>query len=194
MGIPQRNRRFLDKGLRKAGIELEGCRMLELGNQIMRGSALPHKGPAKVFFTGLGVFHTSVDKNGKDGSLILDLRKPINLGTFDVVTNFGTTEHVTDQWPVFSNIHNACRIGGLMVHVVPGGVHHGKPHGLWGYEEEFFKALVKKCGYKLLLLKTHSRGEKAKFMHETYCALQKVNETFITEEELMQLEGLTHYA
>lgn len=76
--------------------------MLELGNK--RGTE--HE-PYKPYFEERGWRHVSVDLNGEDGALALDLRKPLKLGTFDVVTNFGTSEHVDDQEPVWRNIVEA---------------------------------------------------------------------------------------
>jgi hypothetical protein len=48
-------------------------------------------------------------------------------GTIDLVLNFGTTEHVINQFNAFKVIHDATRIGGHMVHNVPavGYVDHG---------------------------------------------------------------------
>eukprot|EP00438_Fugacium_kawagutii_P000717 Skav211036 [mRNA] locus=scaffold1434:73496:78361:+ [translate_table: standard] len=54
-------------------------------------------------FERLGFRHTSLDINGRDGAVVVDLSRmkptarPLNvslLGHCDVVTNFGTTEHV----------------------------------------------------------------------------------------------------
>jgi hypothetical protein len=39
--------------------------------------------------------------------------------TFDLVTNNGTGEHVFNQGAVFGNAHALCRVGGLMLHVLP---------------------------------------------------------------------------
>ena len=61
---------------------LVGKTMLELGNKIQQGYSF------KKYFTRLGFEHTSVDWNGKDGALKKDLRLPLKLGTFDMVTNY----------------------------------------------------------------------------------------------------------
>jgi SAM-dependent methyltransferase len=47
--------------------------------------------------------------------------------TFDVVLNFGTTEHVLNQFNAFRVMHDAVKPGGLMFHQVPttGYVNHG---------------------------------------------------------------------
>lgn len=92
---------------------LVGNTMLELGNK--KNS----NGIYKTYFESLGFKHVSVDWNGEDGALARDLRKPLSLGQFDMVTNIGTTEHVSEQTPVWENIHNACKIDGIIVSVTP---------------------------------------------------------------------------
>lgn len=96
--------------------------MLELGNKRARGQR-----SYKIAFQRLGIRHVSVDLNGHDGALKLDLRQPLNLGTFDVVTNFGTSEHVSDQAAVWRNMVEAVRLDGILVSHTPhsGWTNHG---------------------------------------------------------------------
>lgn len=88
-----------------------GWTMLELGAKQF--------GRYKAWFERQGIVHTSVDLNGKGGALPLDLQKPLNLGAFDVVTNFGTSEHVEEQYPCWQNIHDAVKVGGYLVSTTP---------------------------------------------------------------------------
>lgn len=117
-----------------------GSKMLELGNK--KNS----KGTYKNYFESLGIEHTSVDWNGLDGALKLDLRVPINLGQFDMVTNIGTTEHVSEQTPVWKNVHEAVKLGGVLVSITP------KPGDWWWHGEyyptqEFYKQFAELNGY-----------------------------------------------
>src|SRR4051812_28222538 len=97
---------------------LSGVRMLELGNQRMHDRAIPER-TGKEYFLHQGVAeHVSIDLNGRDGSLPVDLAvvhtDPPWRGHFDVVTNFGTTQHVEPrraQYACFLNIHNWLRPG-----------------------------------------------------------------------------------
>lgn len=91
-------------------------KMLELGNQIfqddtlIREESLPHS--AKEYYMNMGVEHTSIDLNGEDGALQIDLSKPIPEeynNKFDIVTNFGTAEHVDNQFECWRNIHNSLK-------------------------------------------------------------------------------------
>lgn len=102
---------------------LSGSSMLELGNkrslatQPISGSI--RDGTYKAYFEALGFRHVSVDMNGLDGALALDLTKPLGLGTFDVVTNFGTTEHVADQGACWRNVLGAMHDGSVLVSTTP---------------------------------------------------------------------------
>ena len=116
--------------------------MLELGNK--KTGTYTYK----QYFEEMGVEHISIDWNGKDGALNLDLRKPIDLGQFDMVTNIGTTEHVSIQEPVWRNIHNAVKVGGVLVS-------HGPLqgdwwwHGEWYVTEDFYKIFAEENGYRI---------------------------------------------
>ena len=117
--------------------------MLELGNKhnlsVKRAGG---DGVYKNWFQALGWDHTSVDINGKDGALPLDLTQDQDLGQFDLVTNFGTTEHIGDdiaqQGVAWRNIHRAC--AGLFVSVTP--LPGDWPtHGRWYPTRTFFESL-----------------------------------------------------
>ncbi len=86
---------------------LEGLAMLELGDQAFYNydDLLPYFAEfsyqstgyiAKPFFEHLGFKHTSIDYNGLNGAINLDVRKDLSgiLPRFDVLTNLGFTEHV----------------------------------------------------------------------------------------------------
>lgn len=113
--------------------------MLELGDK--RWGSRP---PYKAYFEGLGIRHVSVDINGRNGSVKKDLRKPIDLGRFDCVTNFGTTEHVSEQEPVWRSICEACTK--LFVSITP-KPHTFPEHGIWYPTEEFFRELSRLNGF-----------------------------------------------
>lgn len=123
---------------------LDGVRtMLELGNK--RGT----EGPGdtyKAAFTALGIEHTSVDLNGMDGALPLDLRKPLGLGDFDMVSNIGTSEHVSEQEPVWRNMIEACRRALVCITPAPGD---WPGHGLWYPAPGFYAELASLNGFAL---------------------------------------------
>jgi hypothetical protein len=108
--------------------------MYELGNK--RTTKISYK----TVFTGIGIDHFSIDINGEDGAVPLDLRDPIDLPPRDIVTNIGTSEHVMDgQEMCFRNIHNLSNR--RMVHWVPYG-QTMTTHGRYGYGLSFFEQLA----------------------------------------------------
>lgn len=135
--IPRDEREYLPR------FQMDAMRMLELGNK------RNEHGTYKAWFESIGIQHTSVDWNGQDGALPLDLRRPLGLGQFDMVTNIGTTEHVSDQAAVWNNIHQACRPYGYIVSITP------MPgdwwwHGEWYPWPAFFSLFADLNGYRIL--------------------------------------------
>ena len=100
--------------LLKAYLPLVGKSMLELGNKVDEGMVY------KDVFTALGFYHVSVDLNAQNGAMPMDLREPIHFGTFDMVTNIGTSEHVVDkQDVVWKNIVKSTKVGGVTICCLP---------------------------------------------------------------------------
>lgn len=118
-----------------------GTTMLELGNK--RNA----RGVYKAWFQARGVDHVSVDLNGKDGALPLDLQRPLGLGRFDMVTNFGTTEHVERQEPAWRNVVEAT--GKVLVCTTPAPGGWKPPHGRWYPTPEFYVDLARLNGFRL---------------------------------------------
>ena len=132
--------------------------MLELGNQhfVGYGPDRDHQGTVKQWAKDRGLRqHVSIDINGKDGAYLYDLRLPLpaQYVNYQIVTNFGTSEHIDQQEPVFKNIHEVCAINGIMLHVVP-LVGHWPGHCLYRYAECFFSRLVMDNLYRVRILTT----------------------------------------
>jgi hypothetical protein len=115
-------------------------RMLELGNKMNR------RGTYKNWFEAIGVDHTSVDLNGRNGALRKDLMLPLELGKFDIVTNFGTTEHVAVQKPAWRNIAEAC--GRVFVSTTP-APHTFVRHGRWYPTTAFYQEFAALNGFRI---------------------------------------------
>ena len=92
--------------------------------------------------------HVSIDIQGGYGSLPLDLTKPIHMEWFDMVTNFGTTEHVIQQEPVWRNIHNLLAVDGVLVSMTP---YPGDWwwHGEYYPTEDFYLQFARLNGYEV---------------------------------------------
>lgn len=68
-------------------------------------------------------------------------------GAFDMVLNFGTTEHIIHQYNSFKTIHDATRPGGIMWNALPGGGY--VDHCYFTYHPRFFLDLAAANGYSL---------------------------------------------
>ena len=126
---------------------LVGTSMLELGNK-KNGTFI-----YKPFFVGLGYRHVSIDTNGEDGALRRNLMEPLGLGTFDMVSNIGTSEHVSEgvhwgQVECWRNICEAMHVGSVLVSTTPkpGAWRH---HGVWYPQMEFFTELAELNGLEV---------------------------------------------
>jgi hypothetical protein len=150
----------LNESLDSVGLKYNGLRICELGNQWLfldPVDGVKWQSSAKPYFVDRGVTHTSIDLNGSDGALPINLSMPItqDLGEFDVVTNFGTAEHVPNYWQCLRNIHNLCRVGGLMIHETP-LTGHWPGHGYHYLVEDTFHWLAGRCRYDILSLSTRA--------------------------------------
>lgn len=178
----------------------KNIKICELGDQRMKWHP---DGIAKTFFINNGAKeHVSIDINGRNGAINLDLSKDLLLvhpewkGYFDLVTNYGTAEHVSNGiYECFKNIHNVCRENGIIVN-------DGPPdcccpwHSPYHYRPYFFPELAKKCGYKTLLFDVRvvegRRGCKDNKDRTLVIAVfQKINnKEFISKEEFDSIQGI----
>lgn len=78
-----------------------------------------------------------------------DLSKVLNVHeTWDIVVNFGTTEHIFNQFSAMSNIHNFAKKGGVMLHVIP--MSSGLNHGFYNYHPRFFHSIALANNYEII--------------------------------------------
>jgi hypothetical protein len=68
---------------------------------------------------------------------------------FDLVTNFGTTEHVINQYQSLKTMHELTRPGGLIHHELPLAGYHN--HGYFSYNPMLFIQLAEANGYQIVL-------------------------------------------
>ncbi|HEY9792383.1 MAG TPA: hypothetical protein V6D22_18420 [Candidatus Obscuribacterales bacterium] len=117
-------------------------------------NVVPESPLSRCFWNWLRFRYAALDIDGSEDSLPLDLNfdsVPQGArGQFEVVTNFGTTEHVANQINAFKMIHDFCCHNGLMIHNVPG---YGMlDHGLITYNPKFFWMLGRSNGYKIVFM------------------------------------------
>ncbi|MNH10887.1 hypothetical protein D3C79_703780 [compost metagenome] len=104
----------------------------------------------KFFYEKQGYNYDSIDI--ESGTILCDLNQDLPCLTkeYDIVTNFGTTEHIFNQYIAFQAIHTATKIGGRMFHFLP--LNHS-PHGLFNYNVDFFLSLCYANEYKIIEFK-----------------------------------------
>lgn len=173
--------------------------VLELGNQTFVNECISkfkeelngfdNRTPVKKFVESLSKIHVSIDITGLDGSIPFDLNKKEipNIGVFDLVTNFGTTEHIEpNQYEPFLHIHNFCKINGLMVHEVP-AIGGWQGHCKFYYDEKFFVELAKENNYEIIEIKRNHYANDGDLI---FCVLRKKSEAFGSSKQ--QIESRIH--
>ena len=121
---------------------------------------LAKRGPARRLFELANWSYICVDTSGEFGAIPLDLNfdsiPEDHQGRYDLVTNFGCTEHIANQLNAFKAIHDLVKVGGLMIHAVP--TQGFIDHGLVNYSAKFFWRLAEYNNYRLIdmRLTTHS--------------------------------------
>lgn len=90
----------------------------------------PRPGAQPAFYSIFGGGnYRSIDLTDPRADYALDLNLPLppDVGSYDVVTNFGTTEHVFNIGQAFANIHKLLKVGGVQLHAIPsyGYIDHG---------------------------------------------------------------------
>lgn len=99
-----------------------------------------------------GFGYVALDIFDADRTIVFDLNShspgPKLIGKFDLVTNFGTTEHVFNQIEAFRTMHLLLKTDGLSFHDLPfcGFINHG----LFRYDPLFFSSLIKSNDYELV--------------------------------------------
>lgn len=76
---------------------------------------------------------------------------------YDVVLNFGTTEHVFNQWNSFAIMHEALKPGGVLYCVLPASGY--LDHGYYCYTPLFFRDLAKANAYEMVDMFVAHAGE-----------------------------------
>ena len=171
-----------DYYIKKLKLDYSKMDLLELGDQEVHDHRV-----AKMFskLRDSSVFnpksYTVYDLHKREGVTVFDLanKHQEELKKFDIITNFGTTEHVEPelgQYNCWFNIHNMLNLNGLIVSIVPCSDGGWEDHCRYFYNEHFFENF-ENIGYNLLLYKV---------IEDKNClsVLQKKEESnFLTEEQ-----------
>lgn len=161
-----------------------GDTILELGCQNLYVN--PYYGHiSNEHFKRLGYDIDTWDITGCNGAEIMDLRQPIELKKqYDVITDYGTTEHIDgNYYQAHKNIHNHCKIGGIIIHENP-KTGHWPGHGCNYVDMEFYEGLADACGYDILeLCEEYAMGNTTDGCNISVVMRKVVDRPFITENK-----------
>lgn len=92
--------------------------------------------------------YSSIDLNDPRADWSFDLNQPVSLPRqFDLVTNFGTGEHVFNIGQLFRNIDGFLRDGGVALHVLPAFL--DPEHGYYNIHPRLYFDLARSNQYKV---------------------------------------------
>jgi hypothetical protein len=138
----------------------KGFTVCELGSQIAHNGSRRDPDwkswPARELYEAMGCSrYESIDANG-EATCTADLNEPLGpyaMGdvfgqVFDLVTDWGTSEHCFNVAQAWKTIHDLCKPGGLIVFDKPASGYPG--HGYFLFDKIFFYGLAKFNRYKTL--------------------------------------------
>lgn len=104
----------------------------------------------RYFYSVLGLEeYSGFDYYDTRAEYKFDLNYPVNMrDRFDVITNFGTAEHVSNIGAIFLSTHNLLNVGGLSLNILPafGDINHG----FFNIHPIFFKAMAHYNDYEII--------------------------------------------
>lgn len=116
---------------------------------------------------------TSIDITGENNSVIINLSLPISdefIRKFDIVTNFGTSEHVQDQFNCWKNIFNMLVVDGIVISEIP-KIGFLPKHCKYYFDENTFKSLEDDFDILEITDRNYNYNDKL-----IYCVLKKIHD------------------
>lgn len=126
-----------------------GFTVYELGDQVVRAEK---EYPARKLYEAEGCGdYDCLDMNGGE-SLRADLNYQLKLKPRDLVTDFGTSEHVFNIYQCWKNIHDMLDVSGLIVYekITQGNI----DHGFYNLQPTFFTSLAYANDYRIIYSET----------------------------------------
>jgi len=106
----------------------------------------------EICFGATDVDAIDSDPNAGD-AMKIDLNKPIDFNdNYSAVINHGTAEHVFNIANVFKVMHDACEVGGMMIHESP--FTGWTSHGFYSLQPTLFFDVARENGYEMVLVAT----------------------------------------
>lgn len=183
----------------------DGLKLCELGDLFLRRDTRIGHRRASYFFRKMGFEVAVIDlgighENIEADVLQYDLSKPIVTDTkFDFLLDFGTGEHVTNQYELHRNIHNLCKKDAVIIRCNPSSRYRDEAdmlkfcHGLFHYTVGFYTKLAWLCRYKIIDIRemTNDYGPKdPRRKNHIYVSLLKIKDNeFPSLERFREVEA-----
>jgi len=106
---------------------------------------------SRNFYEILGINeYACLDLDKVYGAIPLDLNRPLEdkalYGKYDLVTDYGTNEHIFNTPEAFRTMHRLCKPGGILM--IGQVVYRG--NGYYTYDPSFFEGMAAANNYKIL--------------------------------------------
>lgn len=153
MGLTNFNEDHLKGLIPRHGIKS----VIELGAQNIYTNAMNGRWASEWYKTQGITTYACIDVNEANGAIYHDLSTPVSddLPEYDLVTDFGTSEHVAGLYGCWSNKFELCRVGGLIYSENP-MTGNWPGHGRHYLESTFYPALARLTGLELRGHGTHA--------------------------------------
>ena len=130
--------------------------------ELLRIDRFPATIEARDVYVRAGFSYTSIDVDERPHTLRVDLARfeiPRPRGSFGLVVNVGTTEHLASPVATFALMHEMCAGNGFLYHDVP--LFGLGNHGLMNPTPKFWHALIWMNGYKAHSVRARTVAESA---------------------------------
>jgi hypothetical protein len=148
MGVTSTSLKLIEQALQIAPVK----NVMELGAQNLYDKEYPvgSQPYASVFYEAKGIEYSCIDLNGENNALQIDLEKKVELKKqFDLVTDFGTGEHVRNAYNIFKVLHDLTKRDSIIIRQNP-KTGSWKGPGFWYATEKMYQQLASAQGYEII--------------------------------------------
>lgn len=194
MGITAHDVELLDKVIE----QFKPANVIELGAQNLYNQPKLPAPYADEYYEQKGIRYHCIDLNGENNASPIDLSKPYysgaNDGVFDLVTDFGTSEHVGNNgahdieayYNCWKTKYDLLKVGGVMINENP-KAGNWPGHGFNYVDIDFYLRLGGFLGYDIIKLEEHAAMGNTTDGWNVVCVFVKHRPDFITLEQFKTL-------
>ena len=187
MGVTAHSIDLIQKAI---ALNVKAESVIELGSQNLYDQSYSGKTPyASIYYITKGLRYACIDLNGENEALKLDLENPIDhKKKYDIVTDFGTSEHIRNYYSVWKTKHDLCKLGGVIISENP-KTGNWKGHGFNYPTIDFYTELAQAMGYKIHYIGEHPAMGNSIDGWNVYSIMTKeINNNFLFKAEFQKLK------